>query len=171
MMRKLLPLAFVAALAAVGLAAQQPAPPPAPQQPSELSTVITGAGAGTPPRFAVPDFIALSSDAETVDAASTVELYRLERSRRDVVATPAGSDFLKMADELVSRAHDPAVKEIVLALNATVDGQTTAHYITDLLHGADVTVTRLAHGVPVGGELDYLDEGTLTAAIRSRTPI
>jgi recombination protein RecR len=74
-------------------------------------------------------------------------------------------------DGLISRAHDPAVKEIILALNATVDGQTTAHYITDLLHGANVIVTRLAHGVPVGGELDYLDEGTLSAAIRSRKPI
>jgi len=74
-------------------------------------------------------------------------------------------------DALVSRAHDPEVKEIVLALSATVDGQTTAHYITDLLHDADVIVTRLAHGVPVGGELDYLDEGTLSAAIRSRTPL
>jgi recombination protein RecR len=74
-------------------------------------------------------------------------------------------------DALVSRAHDPRVKEIVLALNATVDGQTTAHYISDLLHDANVTVTRLAHGVPVGGELDYLDEGTLSAAIRSRTPL
>jgi len=74
-------------------------------------------------------------------------------------------------DALVTRAHDPEVKEIVLALNATVDGQTTAHYITDLLHDANVTVTRLAHGVPVGGELDYLDEGTLSAAIRSRTPL
>ena len=74
-------------------------------------------------------------------------------------------------DALVSRAHDPEVREIVLALNATVDGQTTAHYITDLLHDANVIVTRLAHGVPVGGELDYLDEGTLSAAIRSRTPL
>jgi recombination protein RecR len=74
-------------------------------------------------------------------------------------------------DALVSRAHDPAVTEIILALNATVDGQTTAHYITDLLHQAGVKVTRLAHGVPVGGELDYLDEGTLSAAIRQRTPI
>ena len=62
----------------------------------------------------------------------------------------------------------PAVKEVILALNATVDGQTTAHYITDLLRDADVKVTRLAHGVPVGGELDYLDEGTLSAAIRQR---
>jgi recombination protein RecR len=73
-------------------------------------------------------------------------------------------------DALVTRAHDAAVTEVILALNATVDGQTTAHYITDLLHDANVKVTRLAHGVPVGGELDYLDEGTLAAAIRQRTP-
>jgi recombination protein RecR len=73
-------------------------------------------------------------------------------------------------DALVTRAHDAAVKEIVLALNATVDGQTTAHYVTDLLQDAGVSVTRLAHGVPVGGELDYLDEGTLSAAMRQRTP-
>jgi recombination protein RecR len=72
-------------------------------------------------------------------------------------------------DALVTRAHDAAVTEVILALNATVDGQTTAHYITDLLHDANVKVTRLAHGVPVGGELDYLDEGTLAAAIRQRT--
>jgi recombination protein RecR len=73
-------------------------------------------------------------------------------------------------EALVSRAQDSAVTEVILALNATVDGQTTAHYITDLLQGASVKVTRLAHGVPVGGELDYLDEGTLAAAIRQRTP-
>jgi recombination protein RecR len=73
-------------------------------------------------------------------------------------------------DALITRVHDAAVKEVILALNATVDGQTTAHYITDLLHGTQVKVTRLAHGVPVGGELDYLDEGTLSAAIRQRTP-
>ncbi len=73
-------------------------------------------------------------------------------------------------DSLITRAQDPAIAELVLALNATVDGQTTAHYITDLLNGANVKVTRLAHGVPVGGELDYLDEGTLAAAIRQRTP-
>jgi recombination protein RecR len=72
-------------------------------------------------------------------------------------------------DALVSRAHAPEVKEVILALNATVDGQTTAHYITDLLVDANVAVTRLAHGVPVGGELDYLDEGTLSAAIKQRT--
>ena len=72
-------------------------------------------------------------------------------------------------ERLVARAHEPEVKEVILALNATVDGQTTAHFITDLLHEANVKVTRLAHGVPVGGELDYLDEGTLAAAIRQRT--
>jgi recombination protein RecR len=80
-----------------------------------------------------------------------------------------GPDDLSI-DALVTRAHDKAVTEVILALNATVDGQTTAHYITDLLHNAEVKVTRLAHGVPVGGELDYLDEGTLAAAIRQRTP-
>jgi recombination protein RecR len=74
-------------------------------------------------------------------------------------------------DALVTRAHASDVNEVILALNATVDGQTTAHYITDLLAGANVKVTRLAHGVPVGGELDYLDEGTLAAAMRSRTPL
>jgi recombination protein RecR len=56
-------------------------------------------------------------------------------------------------------------------VNATVDGQTTAHYITDLLSPYEVIVTKLAHGVPVGGELDYLDEGTLTAAMRQRTAV
>ena len=70
---------------------------------------------------------------------------------------------------LVERASAPGVKEIILALNATVDGQTTAHYVTESLKPLGLTITRLAHGVPVGGELDYLDEGTLTAAIRSRT--
>jgi recombination protein RecR len=71
---------------------------------------------------------------------------------------------------LVERATAAEVKEIVLAVNATVDGQTTAHYITDRLEGCDVQVSRLAHGVPVGGELDYLDEGTLAAAVKARRP-
>ena len=71
---------------------------------------------------------------------------------------------------LTDRARDPAVREVILALPATVDGQTTAHVVTDRLAGADVTVSRLAHGVPVGGELDYLDDGTLTAALKARRP-
>lgn len=70
---------------------------------------------------------------------------------------------------LAARVAQDHVREVILALNATVDGQTTAHYISGLLADLNVTVTRLAHGVPVGGELDYLDEGTLTAAIKSRT--
>lgn len=79
-----------------------------------------------------------------------------------------GPDDLSI-DSLVRRAHHADIAEIILALNATVDGQTTAHYITDLLQDANVRITRLAHGVPVGGELDYLDEGTLAAAMRQRT--
>lgn len=69
---------------------------------------------------------------------------------------------------LISRAHDEDITEVILAMNATIDGQTTAHYITDHLQSAKVTVSRLAHGVPVGGELDYLDDGTITAAMKSR---
>src|SRR5690242_17125792 len=66
---------------------------------------------------------------------------------------------------LIRRASSPAIKEVVLATGATVEGQTTAHYIADRLAGLPVAVTRLAHGLPVGGELDYLDDGTLTAAL------
>ena len=72
-------------------------------------------------------------------------------------------------ETLVERARAPEVREVILAINATVEGQTTAYYLTDRLEGCDVAVTRLAHGVPVGGELDYLDEGTLAAAMRART--
>jgi recombination protein RecR len=69
---------------------------------------------------------------------------------------------------LVERVAADRVKEVILAVNATVDGLTTAHYIVGLLADSKVKITRLAHGVPVGGELDYLDEGTLAAAIKSR---
>lgn len=78
-----------------------------------------------------------------------------------------GPDDLNMG-ALIARAKDGALSEIVLALPATVDGQTTAHYLTDHLEGSGVNVTRLSQGVPVGGELDYLDEGTLAAAMKSR---
>ncbi len=74
-------------------------------------------------------------------------------------------------DALIARARNGEVRELILALNATVEGQTTAHYVTDRLTGTSVTVTRLAHGVPVGGELDYLDEGTLSAALAQRRPL
>lgn len=70
--------------------------------------------------------------------------------------------------QLVERARSPDVTEIILATPATVEGQTTAHYIADRLSDANVTVSGLAHGVPVGGELDYLDDGTISAALRAR---
>jgi recombination protein RecR len=79
-----------------------------------------------------------------------------------------GPDQLNIRS-LISRVAEGGVAEVIIAVNATVEGQTTAHYLTDQLTGFAVKVTRLAHGVPVGGELDYLDEGTLAAALRSRT--
>ncbi|MEO1313955.1 MAG: recombination mediator RecR [Pseudomonadota bacterium] len=69
---------------------------------------------------------------------------------------------------LVGRIEGGEITEVILALNATVDGQTTAHYIADALEGTGVTVTSLAQGVPIGGELDYLDDGTISAALRAR---
>ena len=119
-------------------------------------------------------------DSTIVVVADVADLWALERAhainaRYHVlggILSPldgVGPDDLSV-DALMKRTSDPAVKEVILALSATVEGQSTAHYITDLLHGTKVKVTRLAHGVPVGGELDYLDEGTLAAAIRSRTP-
>jgi recombination protein RecR len=79
-----------------------------------------------------------------------------------------GPDDLSI-DQLLRRA--PEFSEIVLAVNATVEGQTTAHYITDRLQPSGIRITRLAHGVPVGGELDYLDEGTLSQALKARTAL
>ena len=72
---------------------------------------------------------------------------------------------------LLDRVGDGSVKEVVLATTATVEGQTTAHYITERLKEKGIATSRLAHGVPVGGELDYLDEGTLTQALRARRPL
>ena len=78
-----------------------------------------------------------------------------------------GPEDLTIA-KLIERASAPEVKEVLLALNATVEGQSTAHYLMDQLSGCNVTVSRLAHGVPIGGELDYLDDGTLAAAVKAR---
>ena len=80
-----------------------------------------------------------------------------------------GPDDLNIG-KLAERLSGGEVNEVVLAMNATVDGQTTAHYITDRISGLGISVSRLAHGVPVGGELDYLDDGTLAAAMKSRRP-
>jgi recombination protein RecR len=71
-------------------------------------------------------------------------------------------------DALLDRLKAGDVREVILALNATVEGQTTAHYVADKIAPTGIAVTRLAHGLPVGGELDYLDDGTLTAALNSR---
>jgi len=72
---------------------------------------------------------------------------------------------------LVARCRAGGISEVILALSATVEGQTTAHYVTDSLEGTGVRLSRLAHGVPVGGELDYLDDGTISAALKARTPV
>lgn len=74
-------------------------------------------------------------------------------------------------DALARRVAEGGVREVILAMNATVEGQTTAHYVMDRLADTGAQVSRLAHGVPVGGELDYLDEGTLSAALASRHPL
>jgi recombination protein RecR len=81
-----------------------------------------------------------------------------------------GPEDLRIAS-LVSRTAAGGVEEVILATNATVDGQTTAHYVTDRLEESGVKISRLALGVPIGGELDYLDEGTLGAALKARRDV
>jgi recombination protein RecR len=111
---------------------------------------------------------------ETVSDLWALERARLMPARYHVlggVLSPldgVGPDDINIA-KLLDRLHEGNVREAILAVNATVDGQTTAHYIADLLAPLGVKTTRLAHGVPVGGELDYLDEGTLAAALERRT--
>jgi recombination protein RecR len=73
--------------------------------------------------------------------------------------------------KLIARVGAGGIDEVVLAMNATLEGQTTAHYIAERLEGLPVRLTQLAHGLPVGGELDYLDEGTLAQALRARRPV
>jgi len=81
-----------------------------------------------------------------------------------------GPDALRV-DYLVERVRNDDIEEVILALSATVDGQATAHFIADRLAGHSTKITRLAHGVPVGGELDYLDDGTLAQAMKARQQI
>ena len=81
-----------------------------------------------------------------------------------------GPDELNIK-KLVDRVGNKSIKEVILALSTTVDGQTTAHYVADCLSNSDIEVSRLGQGVPVGGELDYMDEGTIAAAISSRQKI
>ena len=80
-----------------------------------------------------------------------------------------GPDELNIA-ALLRRVRAGGVREVIVATNATVDGQTTAHYLAERLGGSNVPLTRLAHGVPVGGELDWLDDGTIAQALRARRP-
>ena len=81
-----------------------------------------------------------------------------------------GPDDLRIP-KLLTRVTDEGISEVILALNATVDGQTTAHYIADVLAVHEITLTSLAQGVPIGGELDYLDDGTISAALRARRSV
>lgn len=122
-----------------------------------------------------------SRDAATIVVVESVaDLWALERAGAAHVRYHVLGGTLSALDgvgpedlsieSLVARASEPAVREVIIAVNATVEGQATAHYIAERLADADVAVTRLAHGVPVGGELDYLDDGTLAAAIRQRRP-
>lgn len=106
------------------------------------------------------------------------DLWALERSRafrglyHVLGGTLSALEGIRPADlridSLLARLQEGGVREVILALNATVEGQTTAHYLTERLAPFGVTMSRLAHGLPVGGELDYLDDGTLTAALQAR---
>ncbi|EJF91272.1 recombination mediator RecR [Bartonella tamiae] len=108
------------------------------------------------------------SDLWALERAATMQVKYHVLGGRLSPLDGVGPDDLNIA-RLIDRVAKGDVKEIILAVNATVEGQTTAHYITDQLSEYSVHVTRLAHGVPVGGELDYLDDGTLAAALRART--
>ncbi len=106
------------------------------------------------------------------------DLWALERSRayRGLYHVLGGTlsalegvkpDDLRI-DPLLARLQSGPTREVILALNATVEGQTTAHYVAEKIASTGVAISRLAHGLPVGGELDYLDDGTLTAALNAR---
>ncbi len=131
------------------------------------------------------DHCAICGDAKRDDSVICVveevaDLWAVERSgvyrgRYHVLGGTlsaldgVGPEELKIT-KLVERASNAEVTEVILATNATVDGQTTAHYVADRLAQCGVGITRLAHGLPMGGELDYLDDGTLTAALKARSP-
>ena len=129
------------------------------------------------------DRCALCSDparatGEICVVEDVADLWAMERSRafkgryHVLGGTLSALDAVGPAElripALVDRVEKEALREVILALNATVDGQTTAHYIADVLAGQPVRVSSLAQGVPIGGELDYLDDGTISAALRAR---
>jgi len=121
----------------------------------------------------------VSRDAAIICVVEDVaDLWALERSRafkgryHVLGGTLSALEGIRPADlkidSLLARVSETMVQEVILALSATVEGQTTAHYVAERLHSTGVHVSRLAHGLPVGGELDYLDDGTLTAALQAR---
>lgn len=118
-------------------------------------------------------------DREMICVVATVaDLWAVERTRTfkgiyhvlgGVLSALDGIGPNDLAiDSLVQNVQENNAREVILALSATVDGQSTAHYITDLLNKPDIRITRLAHGMPVGGELDYLDDGTISTALKAR---
>lgn len=120
----------------------------------------------------------LRDDSMICVVEDVADLWAMERSRafkgryHVLGGTLSALDGVRPADlrieALIARATDEKVREVILALSATVEGQTTAHYVAERLAEAGVKITHLAHGLPVGGELDYLDDGTLTAALQAR---
>ncbi|NNU81482.1 recombination protein RecR [Halovulum dunhuangense] len=132
---------------------------------------------GTGPRCAIC-LDPKRSDTELCVVEDVADLWAMERGRSfrgryhvlgGVLSAldGVGPDELRIP-RLIARVEEGAIAEVILALNATVDGQTTAHYIADQLESLPVELTSLAQGVPVGGELDYLDDGTISAALRAR---
>ena len=118
------------------------------------------------------------ANGELCVVESVADLWAMERGRAFPGRYHVLGGTLSALDEvgpedlgiprLLGRVADENVTEVILALNATVEGQTTAHYIAEALEGSSVAVTGLAHGVPIGGELDFLDDGTISAALRAR---
>ena len=118
------------------------------------------------------------ANGELCVVESVADLWAMERGRAFPGRYHVLGGTLSALDEvgpddlgiprLLDRIAEENVTEVILALNATVEGQTTAHYIAEALEGGSVAVTGLAHGVPIGGELDFLDDGTISAALRAR---
>ena len=104
-----------------------------------------------------------------MEPASPIPRRYHEQGRQLTPLDGVGPEALRV-NSLVTRAMEEGVTEVILALPATVDGQTTAHYLAERLSNAHVSVTMLARGVPVGGELDWLDDGTIAQAMRARRP-
>jgi recombination protein RecR len=120
-----------------------------------------------------PGLICVVEDVADLWALERTHAYRGRYHVTGGLLSPLegiGPDDLGI-DKLIARAESPEVKEVVLALAATVDGQTTAHYIAERLADAQAAVSGLAHGMPIGGELDYLDDGTIAAAFTARRPV